>query len=229
MKKINDKIIFVFLFSLLGLIALKIPVSRIVGSGQSFSFFDFFAPTVAMFLGTLPGAISVLLVKLFDLIFISRKIEAVSLLRLLPLPLAAFYFGSKSKKRSLIAIICIILFIVHPVGRQAWVYSLYWLIPIFACFFPKRLFLKSLGSTFTAHAVGSTIFLYAFQLPTAVWKGLIPVVFVERVGFALGIYLSYFVFNVSLNFLLRVLRFEKLYFLVKKEYLPSWKFLLRYS
>ena len=229
MKKINDKIIFIFLFSLLGLGALQIPVSRIVGSGQSFSFFDFFAPSTGLFLGSLPGAISVLMVKFFDLFFVSRKIDLVSLLRLLPLSLGAFYFGSKSKMRGLIAAVCMVLFVVHPIGRQAWVYSLYWLIPIWASFFPERLFLKSLGSTFTAHAVGSTIFLYAFQLPAIVWKGLIPVVLVERVGFALGIYLSYFVFNFGLSYLKSVLRFKTIGLLIRKEYLPSWKFLLKYS
>lgn len=229
MKNINRKVFFILLFSLLGLITLQVPISKIIGSNQSFTLFDFFAPTTGLFLNPILGAISVLLVKVFDLIFVKKVVDLVSVLRLLPLPLAAYYFGSKSKNKSLMAVICILLFVIHPVGRQAWVYSLYWLVPVFASLFPKRLFLKSLGSTFTAHAVGSTIFLYAFQLTPAVWLSLIPTVFIERASFAVGIYASYFIFNLILDNLLKLLKLKKLTFLIKKEYLPSKKFLLKYS
>lgn len=229
MMRDKKKAIFILLFSLLGLITLQIPVSKIVGSSQSFSLFDFFAPITGLFLNSIPGATSVLIVKVFDLIFVKKTIDLVSLLRLLPLPLAAYYFGSQSKKKSIIAVICIVLFVAHPIGRQAWNYSLYWLIPILASLFPKRLFLKSLGSTFTAHAVGSTVFLYAFQLTPTIWKGLIPLVFVERVSFALGIWASCFIFNLGLNFLVKWLRLKKIKSLVQKEYLPSKEFLLKFT
>lgn len=229
MKNINKKTVFILLFSFLGLVTLQIPVSKIIGSNQSFTLFDFFAPTTGLFLNSIPGAISVLIVKVFDLLFIKMKVDIVSFFRLLPLPLAAYYFGSQSKRKGLIATVCLFLFIFHPIGRQAWFYSLYWLIPIFTSFFPKRLFLKSLGSTFTAHAVGSTVFLYAFQLPSNVWKSLIPIVFMERFSFSIGIYVSYFVFNLGLNYLTTLLRLKKIAFLIHKEYLPSKKFLLKYS
>ena len=228
MKKIKQ-IIFIFLFSLLGFLTLQIPVSKIIGSKQNFTFFDFFAPTTGMFLNSFPGAASVLLVKMFDLIFIKKGFDLLSLLRLLPLPLAAFYFGSKSKLKSLIALLSIFLFVIHPIGRLAWLYSLYWLIPIIASFFPHRLFLKSLGSTFTAHAVGSTIFLYTFGLTPQIWLSLIPVTFIERVGFSLGIYASYFIFNFTLNYLVKLLKIKSIRFLVEKQYLPSRQFLLKYT
>lgn len=227
--KDKKKGLFILLFSFLGLITLQIPVSNIVGSKQNFTLFDFFAPTTGLFLNSIPGAISVLIVKLFDLIFVKKTIDLVSLLRLLPLPLAAYYFGSQSKKKSLIAMICLILFVVHPIGRQAWVYSLYWLIPILASLLPKRLFLKSLGSTFTAHAVGSTVFLYTFQLTPAIWKNLIPVVFMERFSFALGIYASYFIFNFGLHYLSKSLKLKTIKSLVQKQYLPSKEFLLKFA
>jgi len=229
MKKQNKKIVFIVLFSLFGLLALQISVSRIIGSTQNFTLFDFFAPTTGLFLNSFPGLVSILLVKLFDLIFIKKAIDLVSILRLLPLPLAAFYFGSKSKSKSLIAILCMILFISHPIGRQAWIYSLYWLIPLIASFFPKRLFLKALGSTFTAHAVGSTVFLYTIGLTPQVWLGLISVTFVERFSFAVGIYASYFILNFCLNFIVNLLKIQNINFLIKKEYLPSKKFILKYS
>jgi len=227
--KNSKKIIFIFLFSLLGFLTLQIPVSKIIGSSQNFTLFDFFAPTTGMFLNSIPGAVSVLLVKIFDLVLIKKGSDLLSLFRLLPLPLGAFYFGTKSRFKSLIAVVCMTLFILHPIGRQAWIYSLFWLIPIFASFFPKRLFLKSLGSTFTTHAVGSTIFIYAFKLTPAVWLSLIPVTFIERVGFSLGIYASYFVFNFSLDYLVKLLKLKSIKILIKKQYLPSRQFLLKYA
>jgi len=229
MKNINKKLAFVILFSFLGILALQISISRIIGSTQSFTLFDFFAPTIGLFLNSIPGAISVMSVKLFDLFFIKQAVDFISFVRLLPLPLAALYMGTQAKKKSLIAVFCMILFIVHPIGKQVWTYSLYWLIPIIASFFPKRLFLKALGSTFTAHAVGSTIFLYSFGLTPKIWLSLIPVVFIERFSFAVGIYASYFILNFSLNYVCKLMKFKNISFLVKKEYLPSKQFLLKYS
>ena len=227
--KNTKKILFILIFTLLGLLALQIPFSKIIGSTQSFSLFDFFAPTVGAFITSFGGLISVLSVKVIDLVAVKKSFDTISLLRLLPLPLAALYFGSMSKKKGLIALICMFLFINHPIGKQVWAYSFYWLIPIFASFFPKRLLLKSLGSTFTAHAVGSVIFLYTVKLPPQVWKNLIPVVFVERVNFAIGIYLSYFIFNLILNYLAKLLKSKNIMMLVNKNYLPSKKFLLKFA
>lgn len=227
--KNTKKVVFILIFALLGLLALQIPVSKIIGSSQSFSFFDFFAPTIGAYLNSFAGMVSVFLVKLVDLILVKKSLDAISLLRLLPLPLAAFYFGSKSNKKGVIGLVCMFLFIIHPVGKQVWAYSLYWLIPIFASLFPKRLFLKSLGSTFTAHAVGSIIFLYTVKLPPQVWKSLIPIVFMERVSFTIGIYLSYFIFNLILNYLAKLLKSKNIQLLVNKNYLPSKKFLLKFA
>lgn len=191
----NNKLLLIIIFSLIGFVSLQIPLSKIVGSNQNFSAFDLLAPTIGMFIQSIPGFISVLFVKLIDLLLIKKSVDMVSLLRLLPLPLAAFYFGSNSKNKSLIALSCMILFIIHPQGRLAWTYSLYWIIPIFATMYPKRLFLRSLGSTFTAHAVGSVIYLYYFNLPAKTWLNLIPVVAMERLQFAVGIYLSFIILN----------------------------------
>ena len=122
-----------------------------------------------------------------------------------------------------------ILFWVHPEGRQAWYYALYWLIPLAATFFPKRLILNALGATFTAHCVGSVAFLYALNLPAAVWTGLIPVVWMERGLMALGIWVFYILFN---NIIEKV-AVEKLHWnffkpLVNKNYLFSKKFFKSY-
>jgi hypothetical protein len=40
--------------------------------------------------------------------------------------------------RLLLPIACMGLFVIHPVGAQAFVYSLYWLIPVVLFFLPQR-------------------------------------------------------------------------------------------
>lgn len=85
-----------------------------------------------------------------------------------------------------IPVLCMIMFIAHPIGNQAFVYSMYWLIPITVAFLnPKSIFLQALGSTFTVHAVGSVIWLYTKQIDPTVWHMLIPVVLIERLMLAI--------------------------------------------
>ena len=112
-----------------------------------------------------------------------------------------------------------LLFWMHPIGRQAGFYPLYWLIPVAAAFYKQNIFARSLGATFTAHAVGSVAFLYAFNLPFEVWAALIPVVAVERLAFASGITVSYYAMNTVLEIAstkvdLSCLHIEKKYALV---------------
>ena len=100
---------------------------------------------------------------------------------------AALYWGSNSVvTRLIIPLICIMAFIVNPVGSQIWAYSLFWLIPIITAFFKKNIFLQSLGSTFIAHAIGTVIWIWAVPTIPAFWLVLVPIVIVERMMFALG-------------------------------------------
>ena len=232
MKKASQKkILFIFIFIVLGLLASQIPLSPIIGAKhQSFTPFEFLGPTSGMFLGSLPGAVSVLFVKLLKDIFSGAHFDISTVIRLLPMCFAAIYFGlSKIKKLNklilLIPISAIILFIAHPQGRQAWFYSLYWLIPIVAFFKKDRLILNALGSTFTAHCVGSVAFLYIFNLPAPVWVGLIPIVFVERFSFALGIWATYLLLNSVLEKLVSIQGLKVLSPLVNERYVLSKKFL----
>ena len=200
MKKLDKQsIIFLIIFIGLGLVALRIPFSNIIGSKQNFTLFDYMGPTTGLFLGPVFGAISIFLVKTFNTLLGGQNLDFISVLRFLPMMLAAIYLGTKTKKNIIIPLLCVILFIIHPQGRIAWYYSLYWLIPIFAVFKKNRLIVNALGATFTAHAVGSIIFLYAFNLPAAVWISLIPIVAIERGLFALGIWVSYPAFNTILE------------------------------
>jgi len=94
--------------------------------------------------------------------------------------------------RLLLPIVCMILFIVHPVGGQAFAYSLFWLIPVAIYFVKsKNIFLHALASTFVAHAVGSVIWLYTIKMNAVVWNSLIPIVALERLAIACMVYMGY--------------------------------------
>lgn len=92
--------------------------------------------------------------------------------------------------------LCMVLFIAHPVGGAAWMYTLYWLIPM-AIYMSNRqsIFAQALASTLVAHAVGATIWLYADPLNPTIWLGLIPVVAYERLLFALGMTIAHAVLS----------------------------------
>lgn len=102
---------------------------------------------------------------------------------------AALYWSSSSKVwRIVLAVGCMILFVTHPVGAGAALYSLFWLIPLSVALQAKPTrFMRALGSTFTAHAVGSVIWLYTLGMSPDKWLMLIPVVIVERLLLATGI------------------------------------------
>lgn len=220
----NKKILFLIIFTILGLIAFQVSINNIIGSKQNFTLFELLGPIGGMFLGPILGSISVFFVRLFDILFFNQQLDFLTIVRFLPMMMAAVYFGLKTKKTAIIFPICIALFLLNPIGRQAWMYSVIWLIPFISTFFKKRLILNSLGATFTAHAIGSVIFLYTFGLTPAIWLALIPVVFIERGVFTLGIWASCLILNTILDFLTNFKIINSFKFLVNKNYLISPKF-----
>jgi len=203
---------FVALFSLLALVASNVNFSQILGGtpNQAFTFFQFMGPIASGFLGAGAGILAVLFAQAISFVYLGQPISLINILLLAPMLFAALYFAKYSKgaagSRALgrlapaaVSLVCMALFIAHPVGGQVWYYSLYWLVPAIALLLPERLFLRSLGSTFTAHAIGSTIFLYLVPSTPALWIALIPVVAFERTMFALGITGSYFALNTVLS------------------------------
>jgi hypothetical protein len=190
---------FIFLFTILSLLASNINFSKIIGSeNQTFTFFQFIGPISGGFLGAGAGILSVMLAQIISFIWLGKQLELINILRFLPMVFAAFYFAKYQKGKiegALVGLICMALFIIHPIGSQVWYYSLYWLIPLLAVIIKDNLLLRSFGSTFTAHAVGSTIWLYFVPSTPEMWVLLIPIVAYERTIFALGISLTYYAFN----------------------------------
>ena len=166
---------------------------------QFFTLFQFFAPVAGGFLGSIAGAVVVLASQAVDFILVGKELSFLNIARLSTLVVAAWYFGTNAKQKyaAIIPFAAIVLFVIHPVGMQAWYYAvMFWSIPILAKFFySENLFAKSLGATMTAHAVGGVLWLYALPSTPEFWAGLIPIVVYERFLFASGIAVSFIAVN----------------------------------
>lgn len=208
MTNFQKKLFFLALFSVIGFGALQIPFNKVLGSNVSFTLFDFFAPIAGGFLGPVFGIASVFAVEIINLFIKHTPLTTGSVIRLFPTLFAVLYFAMIAKKKTqgkwllAVPVLSIMAFIIHPIGRQVPHYALmFWLIPVFAYFKRDNLFVKSLGATFTAHAVGGAAWIWAFNLPATVWNGLIPVVIAERLLFATGIAASFVAVKYTLSFL----------------------------
>jgi len=217
------KIAFLTLFTIISLAAYQLKFSTILGvPSQNFNFFQFIGPIGAGIFNPILGVASVLFVEVLNFFVSGKALDPITLVRFTPMMFAAFYFGSKSRSRVIVPLVCMGLFILHPIGREAWYYSLYWLIPVAAAVWKDRLFLRSLGATFTAHAIGSVAFLYAFNIPADVWATLVPITAFERLSFAIGISISYIAVNTIVSSIssrvdVRALRIDPRYVLFREN------------
>jgi len=180
-------------------------VSFIVGS---YAIFFSAAHCITPLLGTFCGATAA------SLFFIARVILRLVVCKAVSLSILALYVPGLCASlylatdniiiRLFLPVICMVLFVLHPVGSQAYGYSLFWLIPIVLHFFPQRLFFwRALGSTFVAHAVGSVIWLYTVPMTAAMWIGLMPVVAIERLFFSIAMVVLHHVIVVMSNVIVR--------------------------
>lgn len=207
LNKIMTKKGFVFLvlFSVLVYLGDKTNFSPLVGAdNQFFTLFQFFGPIAGSFLGPVVGILAVLIAEIGNFLIVGKEWTVINLVRLLPMLFAAYYFGTRKEKLNLLVpLLAILVFIVHPIGRQVWFFSLYWTIPIIVKILPDKYsqnaFLRSLGATFTAHAVGGAAWIWTVSMTAEQWIGLIPVVAYERLLFAAGIGISYVAFNTLLD------------------------------
>ncbi|MCI0503912.1 hypothetical protein L0Y65_04335 [Candidatus Micrarchaeota archaeon] len=216
-------IVFLVLFAALAYIAMQLPVFALAGvTGKSFTLFEFFGPVAGAFIGA-AGVAAVGIAKLANAAISGSPMSLIDLAKMTPMMFAAYYFwkngsrGASDRLGIIVPAAAMLAFWLNPVGQQAWFYALYWLIPIAAKFLPDRLVLRSLGATFTAHAVGSVLFLYTIPTAPALWLALIPVVAVERGAFALGISAGHIIFTNVMNAADRISGISK-YVNVEKQY-----------
>jgi hypothetical protein len=205
MKLTKNKLLFLALFTVLGFLSLQIPFNKLAGSNVSFTLFDFIAPIAGAFLGPVFGIASVLSVEVGNMLVKQTPFTLGSIIRLFPTLFAVYYFAAIKNKNSrwilAVPVFAIFAFLAHPEGQKAPLYTLFWVIPAVAYRFRNNLFVRSLGATFTAHAVGGAAWIWAFNLKASVWNSLIPVVISERLIFAAGIAASFIIVKYSLNFL----------------------------
>lgn len=216
----KKNLLFIAIFAIVGSIALQIPVAQLEGSKAKFTIYDAFAPITGSFIGSVPGVIAVFLMQFLNFLIRGAHIADVgTIIRFFPMLFAVLYFAKKGTSNVIIPIVAIAAFITHPIGREAWYFTLFWTIPIISYYSRDRfLFARALGATFTAHAVGGALWIWAFALPASVWNGLIPVVAAERLLFALGICGSFLVVNNLLG-LLEKKRLLRLGFSIDQKYL----------
>ena len=206
MKEMQKKLFFLALFTLVGFASLQVPFNKLAGSNVSFTLFDFFAPIAGAFLGPVFGILSVFSVMVTNNLIKDVPWTQGTVIRLFPTLFAVYYFATITKKGAnnwilAVPFVAIFAFLSHRSGREVPYYTLFWLIPFIAYRFRNNLYMKSLGATFTAHAVGGAAWIWAFNLKPAVWNALIPVVIFERLLFAAGIAASFVVTKKVLSYL----------------------------
>ena len=204
----------VVLASLLGLCILggtALTLSPVLGSSHFvFTGINCLLMLLGSLFGALPAAGIIVTFFAIKAVVLSLPITAG-----IPTLLSAVGFASYAQPRSLRSILmligyptlCMLLFILHPVGGTAATYSLYWLVPS-ACYVAhlygfNSVLLAALGSTFIAHATGSVMWLYLRPTTPELWISLIPLVFVERFVFALAATTAYCVLKKAATLTLR--------------------------
>ena len=195
------------LFFLLSRLTGLLKLSFMVGSYVLFfSAVNCTVPLAGAFCGMGGSTMLFGLAILARVVFYGGLLPLSYLVHFVPGLCAGYYWGSRSAwVRLLIPILCMAFFLVHPVGSAAWLYSLYWLIPIALYFLDSdHIFLTALGSTFTAHAVGSVIWLYTVPMDAGAWLALIPVVLIERLLFATGMVMMHTAISWALTSIGRV-------------------------
>ena len=191
-KKIHS-LLYCLLFSSVMKVAQFWKVSFIIGSHATFfSLTSCLVPLSGAF-GKIQGSLAVGFCSMAMGIMLGGFNPFLLLVYHVPGICASLYLASEHWAiRLLLPALCMALFIAHPVGSGAAVYSFFSLIPVALYFIQKKpFFWHALGSTLTAHAVGSVIWIYAAPMSSVFWLSLIPVVIIERTIFAAGMTLAY--------------------------------------
>lgn len=132
-------------------------------------------------------------------LFFHKTVSWFLLCAHLPLLGGAGYFAVYRKRAtykivfSILYVVCMALFASHSVGATVWWYSLLWFIPLATLISNhESFFLHALGSTMTNHAIGTLVWLYFSPTTPQFWIQLLPIVCIERLTFALGLTISYY-------------------------------------
>lgn len=214
----SRKAAFLVVFIALSLAAARVNFSSLVGAdSKAFTLFQLIAPIGGGLFSAAFGAAAALASQLAGIALYGGDYSLFGMLRLLTPMAAAWYFGSKGNAVLAVPVVAMTLFWLHPVGMLAPAYALFWLAPLAARLaFGGNLFARSLGSTLTAHAVGTIAFLYTLPSTPAMWNSLLPVTAYERLVFAAGIAVSFVAVSTLLDLISR--RWDVSFLSVEKRY-----------
>lgn len=227
----KNKLFYILVFAVLGFLLLQLPVNTLVGTKAKLTFFDMFYPVSGAFLGTGVGFVAVLVMQIANLaVHGFSTLSTVSLLmilatsRLVSMGAGVFAFSRKDKLALALPVLAILLFLLNPVGRAVWFFTLLWMIPLAVFAFRKKsLFANSVFATFSSHAVGGALWIWAFPTTPAYWVALIPTVILERSIFALGISANFILLNNLISYA------EKRRILPTSGIILSKKYLLKFA
>jgi hypothetical protein len=218
-RELTPKALFAVLFMALFIVFSKVKLTPIFGLDTQFTASVMFGPVISGFLGIGFGSGAIVLSQLLGVITGIYKIKSItSWLTFTPIIFAGIYFSKMlkgSKKLILIPLLSIFLFLIHPIGREVWYYSFFWIIPIFIVTLKPKLdkliknnlaqvYAYSIGSAFTDHSVGSILYLYSMNIPAEFWIQAIPFTLVERAVIAAGITASFFSIKIIISIFQRV-------------------------
>jgi len=213
-KLIIPKIFFSVLFSALFIVLTKVKLTPIFGTETKFSASVMFGPVLSGLLGIKLGTLTIIASHVVGVIIGLYKIKSImNLFVFTPILVGGIYFARMFRgdiRLVLIPTICIVLFLLHPIGREVWFYSLFWFIPIVITKFKSiidrilkhhiaQVYSYSFGTAFVDHSVGSIIYLYFMNIPAQFWIAAIPFTFVERAVIAAGITFSYLFVKTSIK------------------------------
>jgi len=200
------KIMFAVLFAALFIVLTKTKMFPILGTEFNFSFGVMFGPALGGLLGMPLGIFTIVLSQVIGaLIGLYTIKDTLSLLVFFPILIGSVYFARSfrgDKRLVVIPLICMAGFLLHPIGREVWFYSLFWIIPMAVIVFKDRIdsrlkhpiartYSYSLGTAFVDHAVGSVVYLWFLNIPAQFWIAAIPLTLIERLLIALGITFSF--------------------------------------
>jgi hypothetical protein len=208
------KITFSVLFAALFIVLTKTKMFPILGTEFNFSMGVMFGPALGGLLGIRLGVATILVSQLIGTVVGLYKIkDMLSMLVFFPILVGSIYFARSfrgDRKTIAVPAVCMVLFLLHPIGREVWFYSLFWLIPMAVIIFKDRIdsvirhpvartYSCSLGTAFVDHSVGSVVYLWFLSIPGQFWVAAIPLTIMERLLIALGITFSFHAVKVAMK------------------------------
>lgn len=180
----------------------SLPYTIAIGVSGSITLGVISAPLVGIILGPVSGGLAVLIGSIIGM-FINPAGAIFGALSFLPATIGAFSAGFTITKRGYISatmiLAALLLFLIHPFGQEAIAYPFLHILAMFiALVFSTRLAvwstdmsnLKKLSigipisafvGTLTDHIFGSSLAIWTFDLPAAVWNSIIFIYPIERI------------------------------------------------